>query len=69
MPALWSGNLDSAKKCDGGFSVTRAATESIACLASIYRPLRTIEKILIWWFVLGLLGAALWLLVTMATAR
>ena len=69
MPALWSGNLDSAKKCDGGFSVTRAATESIACLASIYRSLRTIKKSSLGDSFLDCSEPPLWLLVTMATAR
>jgi hypothetical protein len=38
-------------------------------LGSIDRSLRAIKKILVFWLVLGLIGAAIGLIVLLATAR
>jgi hypothetical protein len=68
-PACSLENPSTAKKCDCGFAFWGPQTESVACLASIDRSLRTIKKILIWWFVLGLMGALLWFIIAVANAR
>jgi hypothetical protein len=44
-----------------GYAFVGPQTETVACLASIERSVRTIRKILIWWFVLSLIGVALFL--------
>jgi hypothetical protein len=68
-PACRETNSPNAKKCNCGFAFWGPQTDSVACLASIEKSLRAIRGILVWWFVLGMIGAVLWLIVTLANAR
>lgn len=61
-PACGAANVFNAERCKCGYVFQGPQTESVACLASIERSVRTIKRLLIWWFVLTLIGGALWVL-------
>jgi hypothetical protein len=58
-----------ANKCECGYILHGPQTDPLMYLGSIDRSLRTIKKILVFWLVLGLIGAAIWLIVVLANAR
>jgi len=53
--------MDRCVKC--GYVFRGPQTDSVACLASIDRSLRTIKKVAVFWLILTLIGLVLWLLV------
>jgi hypothetical protein len=52
-----------AQACKCGYAFEGPQTEPTAVLASIERSARTIKNILVWWFVITLTTAALYLIV------
>jgi hypothetical protein len=67
-PACSFNNDYDVKTCQCGYAFEGPQTDSTVCLASIERSVRTIKILVVWWFILTLAGALLWLIVALAHA-
>jgi hypothetical protein len=56
-------NPDGTQRCDCGYAFQGPQTDSTAPLVSIERSVRTIKNIVVWWFVLTLIGAVVFVIV------